>query len=812
MKKILHILLFSAVFLVGVFAVGGKSALAGGLLSGRAFVWYDGQIVYLRNVDITWRVISGKTGRYSNWNGFARREADSASVITTTYCDGASCYRITSGAQTDCRNVSDSGIYTAQGGSCLVNSATETVDEYGTISTSLNYVYVFPDISYWGNDSTTLTLTPRFPTGYAGLPGGLDPTQGQWVPNLDNLYPTSGSTTWSWNAGTQTLTVQNTRSEHYNIDFEWVPTGQTVQKGENASRYHYGTLWGNVWLAESPADCGQKRPTYVQEWLIYEPPTTLWPSSYTSLNLQTSSVNCPCNPSGGPTASLYECTSQSCPPQTRAYVEWNNVAGCQYRFSGYHPPYSFQFTPGEEVKITVSPETSGIQVTTDCETLDSDQFGAAPFECPGYPSEYTFTLADSEVRRRDFYIKYTAKAPYRATINGTIYIRCEDDGSCTSGESGSQAAGAGVPVNLTYINDQGTTSTVSTTTNGTGRFSFSDLDFDTYTVSIGSAYLSTNNLAYTTCSTTGSRTVEFSVETQGGTNVFTRDVYVHDTVPYPPGNPTYCVSGTDAKIETTQGDVYSAGGYDFTTPFNDRFLSDYLVVGNGIWNFDPVDSESGSGWTVRNYLYGTPLTKYTYDYFWSSLQKEITPEANRSRTLVGDTITNDMFRDYGGAVADKPIIRFVPGAGSDVIRTSSSEDINFNREALIVFIGSDTQDVNLEINTDMTVTPGSHLVFIVSGEVRVSKSVRQLDGVYILDGQFVDLYDWGVGDTAPLQTALVGSGNIITWGGFDLGNGTTRYREVPNDATYQFTFAPKYLVTLAPLLGEETYQWGEVAP
>jgi len=812
MKKFIQIFLLSAIFLVGVFAVGGKSVLAGGLLSGRAFVWYEGQIVYLRGVDITWRVVSGKTGRYSNWNGFARREADTASVITTTYCDGASCYRITSGATTDCRNVYDSGIYTAQGGSCLVNSSTETVDEYGTISTSTNYVFVFPDISYWGNDSTTLTLTPRFPSGYAGLPGGLDPTQGQWVPNLDNLYPDSGGTTWSWDGGMQTLTVANTTREHYNIDFEWVPISQTAQKGENSSRYHYGTLWGNVWLAESPADCGLKRPTYTHEFLVYEPPTTQWPWSWIYLDLSQNSVNCPCSPAGSPTASLYECTSQSCPPRSRPYEEWNNVGSCEYRYNGYHPPYSFQFTPGEEVKIAVGSDSSGGSITTDCETLDSDQFGAMPFNCPGYPSEYTFTLADDEVRRQDFYINYTAKAPYRATINGTVSGRCQDDGSCVSGESGSQALGSGVPVTLSYINAQGVPTTLSTTTSVTGRFSFSDLDFDTYTVNIASSYLSTNNMNYTTCSTAESRTVEFSVETQGATNVFTRDIFLHDTLPYPPGNPTYCASGTDAMIETNQGDVYSAGGYDFSTPFNDKYLSDYLVVGNGIWNFNPADSESGSGWTVRNYLYGTPLTKYTYDYFWANLRKEITPEANRTITLVGDTITDNSLRNYGGAVSDKPIVRFVPGAGSDVVRTSSSGNINFNREALIVFIGSDTQDVNLEINTNISVNPGSHLVFIVSGEVRVSKSVRQMDGVYILDGQFVDLYDWGAGDTAPLQTQLTGAGNIITWGGFDLGNGTTRYREVSSDATYQFTFAPKYLVTMAPLLGEETYQWGEVAP
>ncbi|HKZ34791.1 MAG TPA: hypothetical protein VJ179_02930, partial [Patescibacteria group bacterium] len=255
----------------------------------------------------------------------------------------------------------------------------------------------------------------------------------------------------------------------------------------------------------------------------------------------------------------------------------------------------------------------------------------------------------------------------------------------------------------------------------------------------------------------------------------------------------------------------SGGGYNFTKGFvRGKKLAEYLVTGDRRWNFATPLSESMHEWTVKSYPMTALYKKYTYSYFWENVGKKILPESNKSVTVHGD-LTQDVLNNLGGVASNRPIVRLIPQVASTTIRTSSTS-IVFDKEVLIAFIGSDINKVHLEINNNIEVAPGAQLVFIVSGNVRLSKNVTRLDGIYIIDGQLVDLYDWVPGDESPYQKQLFGEGSIMTWGGFDLGNTGGRYREFPHEATYQFTFAPKYLVMISELLGERDYLWAEINP
>jgi len=118
----------------------------------------------------------------------------------------------------------------------------------------------------------------------------------------------------------------------------------------------------------------------------------------------------------------------------------------------------------------------------------------------------------------------------------------------------------------------------------------------------------------------------------------------------------------------------------------------------------------------------------------------------------------------------------------------------------VVFIKGD-----LEINQNVTVATGGFLIFIVDGSVTVDPDVTNIQGLYLMDGQFITT-SRGVGIDDP----LVVNGSVVTWTGVSLGRdlGTGN----GSQPAEKFVYRADLLANMPDKLKGFLYNWQEVAP
>ena len=133
-----------------------------------------------------------------------------------------------------------------------------------------------------------------------------------------------------------------------------------------------------------------------------------------------------------------------------------------------------------------------------------------------------------------------------------------------------------------------------------------------------------------------------------------------------------------------------------------------------------------------------------------------------------------------------------------------------NNAKVIVFVKG-----NLTVNGNVTadVPRSNSIVFVLNnsgggdGNLSLSSSVGQLDGLYIFPGTFFDGGDPVSGSTKQ----LAGRGSLIATGN-SLGSGFTRTYTTGNNPAQQWTYEPKYLIHYKNVLALPTYTWSEKLP
>jgi hypothetical protein len=128
-----------------------------------------------------------------------------------------------------------------------------------------------------------------------------------------------------------------------------------------------------------------------------------------------------------------------------------------------------------------------------------------------------------------------------------------------------------------------------------------------------------------------------------------------------------------------------------------------------------------------------------------------------------------------------------------------------NNAKVIVFVKG-----NLTVNGNVTadVPRSNSIVFVLNnsgggdGNLSLSSSVGQLDGLYIFPGNFND----GGGNNP-----LAGRGSLIATGN-SLGSGFTRTYTTGNNPAQQWTYEPKYLIHYKNVLALPAYTWSEKLP
>lgn len=124
-------------------------------------------------------------------------------------------------------------------------------------------------------------------------------------------------------------------------------------------------------------------------------------------------------------------------------------------------------------------------------------------------------------------------------------------------------------------------------------------------------------------------------------------------------------------------------------------------------------------------------------------------------------------------------------------------------ESYVVFVDGD-----LDVEANVTVENGGFLAFIVSGDVTVNPVVTQLQGIYIIDGNFITESQYVADLDDDVQLSV--EGTIIAWGSVtlqrDLGIGNI------NDPGELFTYRPDFIINMPEKMKNFILRWREVAP
>lgn len=174
-------------------------------------------------------------------------------------------------------------------------------------------------------------------------------------------------------------------------------------------------------------------------------------------------------------------------------------------------------------------------------------------------------------------------------------------------------------------------------------------------------------------------------------------------------------------IQTTGGDVYSKGNIDMLTEGSPG--SEFMVMTeSGVVN----SFSSAPGWTLKNYsLTADPF----YTTYWAKL-------GSAAQTM-GSTI---------------PTTAGVYKVNSSLTVSSTTLPAGFsNQQNLgpVIFVNGD-----LYIDTNISMQSNSTILWIVSGDVGIKSSVTRVDGLFLVDGEFMSSYN-GSGSTQLVMNGLV---------------------------------------------------------
>ncbi|OGY25043.1 MAG: hypothetical protein A2Y57_02720 [Candidatus Woykebacteria bacterium RBG_13_40_7b] len=199
-------------------------------------------------------------------------------------------------------------------------------------------------------------------------------------------------------------------------------------------------------------------------------------------------------------------------------------------------------------------------------------------------------------------------------------------------------------------------------------------------------------------------------------------------------------------------------------------------------------------WTIREYQ-AISHTSYSFNTLYDKYYSKITETHNPA----DNKITGGMINSGS---ADEKIIQVIP-TGGDTEITIDSLTVAADQKT-VVFVGTTTQPVDLLINGQITANQSNNgVVFIVSGNIKVSNLVNSLDGIYLANNQFFSAN----GGTSTSMLTVNGSAYGLS--GYNFSG---RNNSVSSQPSEKFFFQPKYLYLFRDLIGKISFTWQEVAP
>jgi len=225
----------------------------------------------------------------------------------------------------------------------------------------------------------------------------------------------------------------------------------------------------------------------------------------------------------------------------------------------------------------------------------------------------------------------------------------------------------------------------------------------------------------------------------------------------------YCINGS--WIQTTgKGKVRANYGINMTTESSENNTDGIIESGNSFIEF----FSTSNNYKAKN---TTALKTQDYNYLWDKIQ---------NKTEISSLNTNSGVFN----IPNSYTINSLPG-------NFSSE--NFNQ---IVFINGD-----LTIDTNITIADSSTLTFIVNGDIKIGKSVQNVEAALMSDKSIYTAYDINPEET----TDSLNLAGVFNADKFLL----QRTLLVNTDPTEHFTYEPKYLLKMKEYMGESQIEWLE---
>lgn len=345
----------------------------------------------------------------------------------------------------------------------------------------------------------------------------------------------------------------------------------------------------------------------------------------------------------------------------------------------------------------------------------------------------------------------------------------------------------GVPVELTRM-DTDPEQVRSGTTNGSGLYSWpSVIGGNTTNYRLRAT---PPNYVYQAC-TNGTNPRDFNVPYSPAGS------YSHDF---------YFTLMADPWFQIYHGDVGAAGGSisSLVSGDNNTFLaqlvanSSGVAMANGAVAANPV-GPAGRLWQADGVNFSQ--VDYWYGYFMASFDQVFTQQDIEE--LSQDSFDDDIWDTHSEEVDSR--VLWVSGD------LAVNHDIDVPPGKWTIFVPG-----NLEIDAPGIVTEqGEYIAFVVRGNINFTDRTRQIQGVYVADGELTvenTTMDFGTGRQFEGQGIFIGQGGVTLQR--DLNGSTLPDDDLANNtaAAQVFTYRPDFVIN-APLgFLRSSVMWQEVAP
>jgi hypothetical protein len=176
----------------------------------------------------------------------------------------------------------------------------------------------------------------------------------------------------------------------------------------------------------------------------------------------------------------------------------------------------------------------------------------------------------------------------------------------------------------------------------------------------------------------------------------------------------------------------------------------------------------------------------------------------------GKTMGYEYFAAHMGVLSTTPQLVNLstkPTSGSDFYYIAGDSVLSgtwnvADNEKYVIFVNG-----NLRIDSDITVATGGFISFIVNGEVTVAPGVTQIQGLYVMDGNFVTESVYILNSVSDL--ALDVQGSVVSWSALSLNrNLGVNNLLVPAE---KFSYRSDLPINMPDKMKVFAMQWKEVA-